>query len=95
MSVDETPGQELPPPPPHPEERHRVSLAEKIAAVLFCIFCFEVGLFLVVYPWLDTWGRNYWFWLRPDMHKPLRPWLATRVGGECGAYHLTRAETST
>jgi hypothetical protein len=56
-------------PLPHPEETTppRATLAEKAAAVLFCIFCFELGLFLIVYPWLDIWGRNWWFWIRPEL----------------------------
>ena len=56
------------PPPPAPPEPHRTSLVEKVAAVLFCIFCFEVGLFLIVYPMLDTWGRNHWFSWRREWH---------------------------
>jgi hypothetical protein len=27
--------------------------------VLFIIFCFELGLFLLIYPWTDGWGDNY------------------------------------
>lgn len=53
-------------PPPEETTPARATLAEKAAAVLFCIFCFELGLFLIVYPWLDAWGRNWWFWLRPE-----------------------------
>jgi len=70
MSVDTpppaapTPEGPLPPQPPPPSPR--ATWAEKLAAVLFCIFCYEVGLFLIVYPWLDSWGRNYWFWLQPE-----------------------------
>jgi hypothetical protein len=69
MSVDEFPAPEPPPEAEmHPRETgiHRASLAEKAAAVLFCIFCFELGLFLIVYPWLDVWGHNWWFWIRPQ-----------------------------
>ena len=29
-------------------------------SLLFIIFCFELGLFLVVFPWLEYWDRN-WF----------------------------------
>ncbi len=35
----------------------------KVSAVLFIIFCLEVGLFLVIYPWTDGsggWDQN-WF----------------------------------
>jgi hypothetical protein len=31
---------------------------QKMGALLFVIFCFEVGVFLLVVPWLDFWERN-------------------------------------
>ena len=31
----------------------------KLAGVLFAIFCFEMGLFLIVFPWVPYWGTNY------------------------------------
>jgi len=30
----------------------------KLAILLFIIVCFEVGVFLVVFPWMDYWGNN-------------------------------------
>ena len=33
---------------------------EKTAALLFVLLCFEIGLFLLVFPWLDAWDRS-WF----------------------------------
>ncbi|WP_321473267.1 hypothetical protein [uncultured Paludibaculum sp.] len=45
----------------------RATWVEKAAAVLFCVFCIELGLILLVYPWLDNyWNRNWLFQLRPD-----------------------------
>lgn len=39
----------------------------KLAAVVFCIFCLELGVFLLVYPWLGhLWDRNWFLRLRPD-----------------------------
>ena len=32
---------------------------QKAAAVLYVFFCFEVGIFLLLFPWLDLWNRNY------------------------------------
>ena len=26
--------------------------------MLFVIFCFEIGVFLLVFPWLDPWSNN-------------------------------------
>jgi hypothetical protein len=31
----------------------------KAGAVLFAIFCFELGVFLLVFPWLDLWRQNF------------------------------------
>ena len=30
----------------------------KLAMLLFIIVCFEVGVFLLVFPWMDYWGNN-------------------------------------
>ena len=37
----------------------------RLSSVLFIIFCFELGLFLVVYPWTDAWTENYLSLLAP------------------------------
>ena len=41
----------LPPPPPP-------GWLQKTAAVVWVIFCFEIGVFLMVFPWLDFWEHN-------------------------------------
>jgi hypothetical protein len=30
----------------------------RLSSVLFIIFCFELGLFLLIYPWTDAWTEN-------------------------------------
>jgi hypothetical protein len=30
-----------------------------MASVLFVIFCLELGLFLMIYPWTESWSANY------------------------------------
>lgn len=57
---------ELPPAAELAEEPPKSPWYVKLSALLFCLFCFEVGVFLIVVPWLDSWGRNWWFWLRPE-----------------------------
>lgn len=52
--------------PPATSPPTRSSWIDRVVAVLFCIFCFEVGAFLIVYPWLDAWGSNYLVQLRPN-----------------------------
>ncbi|HEX8985068.1 MAG TPA: hypothetical protein VF767_06550 [Bryobacteraceae bacterium] len=34
-------------------------------AVVYVFFCFEIGVFLVLFPWLELWGRNYFSGLGP------------------------------
>ena len=51
--------------PAMPEDA-QISWTEKLAAVLYCVFCFEVGIFLIVYPWMGAWGRNYLFQTFPE-----------------------------
>jgi len=36
---------------------------QRIGSVLFIIFCLELGLFLMIYPWTDSWSGNYFSWL--------------------------------
>jgi hypothetical protein len=49
-----------------PEEEQIVppgpSWFRRLSSVLFIIFCFELGLFLLVYPWTDGWSDNYFAW---------------------------------
>jgi hypothetical protein len=35
---------------------------QRLMSVLFIIFCFELGLFLLVYPWTGGWNDNYLAW---------------------------------
>lgn len=44
--------------PPAPPERPPVHWFHKVSAVLFIIFCLELGLFLVIYPWTTEWETN-------------------------------------
>jgi hypothetical protein len=39
---------------------------QRLSSVLFIIFCFELGLFLLVYPWTDAWADNYFSAAVPD-----------------------------
>lgn len=58
-----------PPSGPPEAEPRQASFLEKLSAVLFCIFCLEVGLFLLFYPWLDAlWSRNWLLRLNPEWH---------------------------
>jgi hypothetical protein len=38
----------------------------KISAVVFIVFCLEIGLYLLIYPWTDSWEGNYFSNLLPQ-----------------------------
>jgi hypothetical protein len=40
---------------------------EKTVAVVYCVFCIEIGLFLLIYPWMRSWEYNYLIQLKPSL----------------------------
>ena len=42
----------------------------KVSAVVFITFCLEMGLFLLIFPWTDSWDGNYFSSLVPQI-KPV------------------------
>lgn len=42
-----------PGPQPAPRKRHR------LLRICFAVFTFEIGLFLLIFPWRDSWTFNY------------------------------------
>ena len=42
----------------------------RLGNVLFIIFCLELGLFLLIFPWTDSWGTNYFAWIGPLKLQP-------------------------
>ncbi len=41
-----------------PVEPPKPSWFHKLASLLFILVCFEVGVFLIVFPWMDYWNNN-------------------------------------
>lgn len=41
-----------------PAERITHHWFQKLSAVVFILFCLELGLFLIIYPWTDEWDNN-------------------------------------
>jgi hypothetical protein len=39
----------------------------RLLTVCFAVFAFEVGLFLVIFPWQDSWTFNYFQGLNPNL----------------------------
>jgi hypothetical membrane protein len=42
-----------------PAPRQRRNWVQRLGSVLFVIFCLELGLFLLIYPWTESWSDNY------------------------------------
>jgi hypothetical protein len=40
----------------------------KAVALLLVFFCFEMGVFLLLFPWLDAWNQNYFASLGPSWY---------------------------
>ena len=34
--------------------------------LLFAVLCFEIGVFLIAFPWSRYWTVNYFAWLSPE-----------------------------
>lgn len=34
-------------------------MANKILFIIYVLYCFEVGIFLVVFPWMRLWDQNF------------------------------------
>jgi hypothetical protein len=37
-------------------------------ALIFIVFCLELGMFLVIFPWSDFWDRSFFSALAPEWH---------------------------
>jgi len=40
---------------------------QKVSAVVFITFCLEIGLYLLIVPWTDSWDGNYFSNVLPQM----------------------------
>ena len=59
-----------------------------MSALLFILFCLEVGLYLLVFPWTDYWEANFFAALVPEWH---RYWSNAYVRGAVsgvGAFNI-------
>lgn len=61
-----TPNSLLAEKPPEPSEpRQPLGWWRRIQAIVFILFCLEMGIVLVLFPWSSMWDRNYFFLLVP------------------------------
>jgi len=49
---------------PPPDPRHR--MWRRLQTVVFALFCLEMGIVLLLFPWSSLWDRNYFFSLAPQ-----------------------------
>lgn len=54
---------------PAPARRRGYLWYHKLMAVLLVVFCFEIGLFLVIFPWTPFWDTNYFGSIAPQWHQ--------------------------
>ena len=33
----------------------------RLLTIVYIVFCFEIGVFLFVFPWISLWTKNYFF----------------------------------
>ncbi len=85
----ELPNQEPTEPSMHDEElseespkKERLSWFAKLGWLAWIILCFELGAFLLVYPWMDTWQQNgIQDWLRLGEDTWLNPYFRGALSG--------------
>jgi len=46
--------------------KHSFRWYHKLVGLLFVILCFEIGIFLVAFPWSSYWTANYFSALSPE-----------------------------
>jgi len=51
--------------PPETAGPVRYRWFHKLGAIIYVFFCFELGVFLVLFPWLDLWDQNFFSSLGP------------------------------
>jgi hypothetical protein len=64
------PGQDAAPGPDSPRAFAPGGWVQRFSAVLFIIFCFELGLFLLIYPWTEAWAQNNLSWFATNHFRP-------------------------
>ena len=64
------------------EDANRYRWFHRFAALLYIFFCFELGVFLLMFPWTDWWPRNYFSGLGPAWYEFwVSPYLRGAISG--------------
>ncbi|MGA8026250.1 MAG: hypothetical protein WB992_03835 [Bryobacteraceae bacterium] len=64
--------------PPAAKPRHFLRWHRRILGFCLVVFAFEVGLFLLVFPWLDNWDLN---WIPVHSHRFSDLWMSRYFRG--------------
>ena len=51
-----------------PQPPARLGFFRSLLGLAWVIFCFEVGVFLLVYPWMSGWETNFFAYVVPELH---------------------------
>jgi hypothetical protein len=55
---------------------------DKLLGLLFAVLCFEIGVFLIAFPWSRYWNLNYFAWLSPEWREIwINPYFRGAVSG--------------
>ena len=46
----------------------KLAFHQKFGILLLVLFCFEIGLFLVLFPWMGRWDASWFAGLSPKFH---------------------------
>lgn len=78
------PEPQLPTPEQAPATAPKQSMwLRRVLSVAWVIFCFELGLVLMIYPWTEAWTSNYFAWLGSAVfqHRWHEIWMTGYVRG--------------
>ncbi len=54
----------------------------KLVGLLLAILCFEMGMFLIAFPWSQYWSVNYFSWMSPEWRQVwMNPYFRGAISG--------------
>jgi hypothetical protein len=59
LTPETTPTSQVARDPGLPQRKQVSGLRRRLWVILFALFAFEIGTFLVVFPWMDSWTLNH------------------------------------
>jgi hypothetical protein len=55
---------------------------DKLLGLLIAILCFEMGIFLIAFPWSGYWARSFFAWISPEWREVwMNPYFRGAVSG--------------